>query len=259
MKFLNHTLAATLGASVAAIAIYQSARPAVDTVTPAPVVRSAPVSVAATETDAGGEERARLARENAELRARLEIAHADLIQQDTQLTHVQAQLAELRRPLVADVLSSTLRAEMKSGEVVVTGGYPLPDGRRLYAFAKPSLEKVDGADGVMIRGHYILLTDEVGKVVGLDNLATNAANTLQHGEVWLAAEEEAVFAKLKNTPGADVVVYPSLFVQPGASGKIQVGDVQLQVTPSLAESEGGLAVELRLEQPLPTAGVVTPK
>ncbi len=254
MRFLNHTLVAVAAATVASIVTYQrvvgppAELPAPKPVAVAPVTPPLPV---ASTPDPASEERDRLARENAELKAQLEAARARLVERDASLKHTYEQLEELRRPMVSDILSSTLRAELNSGEVVVTGGYRLPDGRRLYAFAKPSLHAVDGGDMVTIEGRYITLTDEVGKSVGLDNLATNAANTLQHGEVWVPGEDEAVLAQLKDTPGTEVLDYRSLSVAPGRSGTISIGDIQLKVTPSLANKDGGLGLELRLEQPQP--------
>lgn len=246
-QFLRFVLAATLGAAVASVVTVRIIRrgPAVHPV--AAVQSVAPAAPATVSPDAAVV--ARLARENADLQAQLDAARASLAEHDATLKQTKEQLAELRRPLDADILSSTLRAELKSGEVVVTGGYRLPDGKRLYAFAKPVVEQVDGQDMIKIEGRYLSLTDDAGKAVGLDSLATNAANTLQHGEVWVPAEEESVFTQLSGTAGTDVVTYPSLSVRPGSSGTISVGDIHLKVTPTRAAEGNGLGLELRLEQP----------
>ncbi len=90
---------------------------------------------------------------------------------------------------------------------------------------------------------------DVGKAVGLDNLATNAANTLQHGEVWVPGEEESVLTQLRTIPGADMQSYPSVSLRSGRSGTISIGGIQLKVTPTLAENGEGLGLDLRLEQP----------
>jgi len=262
MRFINHTLVAVVGATVASFVTYQIvARPPVEMPVSAPVtirLVEPPSDVVTTPAapDRTAEERDRLALENVELKAQLEVARARLVERDASLMHTYEQLEDLRRPMIIDMLSSTLRAELNSGEVVVTGGYRLPDGRRLYAFAKPSLQEVNGAEVVTIEGRYITLTDEVGKAVGLDNLATNAANTLQHGEVWVPGEDDAVLAQLKGTPGTEVLDYRSLSVEPGRSGIISIGNIQLKVTPTLTKKDGGLGLELRLEQPQPDANAV---
>lgn len=194
----------------------------------------------------------RLTKENAEMRKALDEARTRLLDNDALLKHTEAKLDELRRPMTADIMSSSLRAEMQPGEAIVTGGYRVADGKRLYAFATPVVETVDGKPTVRIESRYVEVTDEVGASVGLDALATNAANTLQHGEVWIADEQRDVLAKLAGAEGADVVQMTDLSVAAGVSGTISVGGIQLKVTPELAETGGGLNVELRLEQPAVT-------
>ncbi|MBW8781080.1 MAG: hypothetical protein JF599_04225 [Verrucomicrobia bacterium] len=256
MKFLKYTLAAVLGAAVASLATCQFvSRLAEATTAPAAAPRRSTPRV----PDTVKAELVRVSQENAELKAQLDAARASLVEHAATLKQTKEQLDELRRPMTADILSSTLRAELKSGEVVVTGGYKLADGRRLYAFAKPVVQQNNGRDEVMIEGRYLTLTDEAGKSVGLDTLATNAANTLQHGEVWVPEEEQSVVNQLRTTPGTEFLGYPRITVLPGSSGTIEIGDIQLKVTPTLSATHA-LSLELRLEQPLqdPPAPVAKP-
>lgn len=252
VKLLNTILVFMCGAGLASFLMYQRGkapdirelpRAQTETRAAAVVVRSDPVVVA---------ELARLMKENAEMRTALDDAQTRLLDNDAMLKHTEAKLDELRRPMTADIMSSSLRAEMKSGEAIVTGGYRVADGKRLYAFATPVMEQVDGKQVVRIESRYVAVTDEVGASVGLDALATNAANTLQHGEVWIADEQRDVLAKLTGAAGADVIKMTDLSVAAGLSGTISVGGIQLKVTPELAESGDGLNVELRLEQPAVT-------
>jgi hypothetical protein len=199
------------------------------------------------------EELEKLEKENGELGVQLAEARMQLAEREAALVKTKEALNELRRPMTEDILSSSLRAEMKSGEAIVTGGYRLPDGKRLYAFATPVLEKVDGADSVRIEGRYLAITDEAGAAVGLDGLTTNAANTLQHGEVWVADEQKTIIDQLAAAEGTDVVSYPTLSVRPGFSASIDVGGIRLKVTPERSDASDGLNVELRLEQPAITA------
>lgn len=252
MKPLPLILAAALGAVIATWATHRlisgDMRAIVSTASSAGR-GSQEVGGSVAPAPADADERERLRKENEELKAELADARARLSASDVSLQVVREQLDELRRPMEADILSSALRAEMRSGEVVVTGGYKLADGRRLYAFAKPTVRDIDGLRVVAIEGRYLTLTDEAGKSVGLDNLATNAANTLQHGEVWVPQEEAEVFAKLRSAAGVDVLTPPALTIMPGQSGAISVGGTQLKITPSLLEDGNGLDVEVRLEQP----------
>lgn len=215
-------------------------------------MQSAPAAATARPDARLAAELVKLKKENDEMREALDEAQTRLVDSDAMRKHTEAKLDELRRPMTADIMSSSLRAEMKSGEAIVTGGYRLPDGKRLYAFATPVLEQADGAGAVRVESRYLAVTDAAGATAGLDSLATNAGNTLQHGEVWLAEEQREVMGKLVGTEGVDLVVYPSVRVQPGGSAFVEVGGVTLKVTPERADDGDGLNVELRLEQPAVT-------
>jgi hypothetical protein len=188
--------------------------------------------------------------EVAELTKAKEALVGELAEVREALARTRENLAELRRPMDADVMSSALRAELKSGEVVVTGGYRLPDGTRLYAFVQPFVERAaDGADVVRISSQFRFLEDEVGAAAGLDNLATNAANTLQHGEVWVAEEQREILELIDPIAGVSGMSAPNVTVRPGASSVIELGEMRLKVTPSLAADGESLDFEVRLEQP----------
>jgi hypothetical protein len=150
---------------------------------------------------------------------------------------------------------------MKSGEAIVTGGYRVAGGKRLYAFATPVVERsADGAEQVKIEFQTFRITDEVSEAVGLDTISTNASNTLQHGEVWIAEEYAAVVEKLKTMPGMEgATLSPELAVKLGDSGVFNTEELQLKVTPERAESGDGLNVELRLEQPAVAVTSESPK
>lgn len=249
MRIYRYILAMGLAAMVASWATYRAVRRAdaqAGAVEERPAVGKHPAPAVAPAAVA---ELARLAKENAEMRAALDEAKTRLTERDATLTQTREQLAELRRPMEADILSSALRAELKSGEVVVTGGYRLPDGKRVYAFAQPVVEKVDGVDRVKIQGRLLSLTEESGKAVGLDNLSTNAANTLQHGEVWVADEQQDVLGRLSSDATVDLLTMPNITLKSGGSGLIEVGEIKLRLTPTLVGDQGGMTMELRLEQP----------
>jgi hypothetical protein len=247
VKILNYILVFLCGAGAASLLLY---KPSESTEPPEQVRAEVRVAPGGTVTvdPVVSVELARALKENAEMRVALDEAQTRLLDNDALLKHTEAKLDELRRPMTADIMSSSLRAEMKSGEAVVTGGYRVAGGMRFYAFATPVVEQVDGKPVVKIESRYVAVTDEVGAAVGLDVLATNAANTLQHGEVWIADEQRDVLAKLTGTEGADVIRMTDLSVVPGLSGTIRVGGIELTVTPELG-ADGGLSVELRLEQP----------
>lgn len=250
MKALTYILVAVLGAAAASWITWQLIAPS-EGETDARIVitrvESVPTQPPLAELNPASVER--LAREKAESEAEVETLRVRLAKLDGELARTRESLEELRRPLTSDLLSSALRAELKSGEVVVTGGYALADGTRLYAFMQPVLERVDGEDVVRITSTFRTLDDAVGRKVGLDNLATNAANTLQHGEVWIADEQRQVFEALDADMVGGLVNGPAVTMRPGESTWIEVGTMRLKVTPALTNEPGRLDFEVRLEQP----------
>ncbi len=241
VKLLNYTLAGVIGAAMATLVMH---RMSVEPPAAAPVMVRPRMVPGQSPADF-----ARLTREKAELDAQLADAQAKLAEHEATLVQTKASLEELRRPMMTDMMSSALRAELKSGEVVVTGGYKLSNGKRLYAFAQPVIEQVDGKDVVKIESRFISLTDDAGKSVGLNSIATDVANTLQHGEVWVADEQTSVLTKLNASPDADLLTSPSITVRPGSSGAIEMGDLKLKVTPVISADRSKMDFEVRLEQP----------
>lgn len=246
MKFLHYTFSAVLGAALASWATHRFlALVSEEERAPRVVYLPAP-EVLAVGGDGPGVAEAWVA----ELAAAKEALTGELAEVREALARTRENLAELRRPMDADVMSSAVRAELKSGEVVVTGGYRLPDGKRLYAFVQPFVEQAtDGAEVVRISSQFRLLADDVGAAVGLDNLATNAANTLQHGEVWMAEEQREILGLIDPIPGVTGMSAPGVTVRSGTSSVIELGEMRLKVTPMLAADGESLDFEVRLEQP----------
>ena len=253
VQFLRYTFVATLAAALAGWGTYRLLEPGLRAPAPALVLPSggvpvSPPTLAATGPSAADWER--LTREKEQLADELTEARARLQKSEQELTLTREGLEELRRPMKDEMLSSALRAELRPGEVVVTGGYRLPDGARLYAFVQPTVERIGDKDVVKIAGAVRSVSDAAGASVGLDNLATNADNTLQHGEVWQAEEQRDVFSALDATE-ARAIALPAMTVEPGASSTIEFGELRLKVTPGLAADRKSLDVEVRLEQARP--------
>lgn len=252
VKLLNYTFVGMLGAALASWVTYRLNAPKGPAPSPVPVHAEFPnPAPPAVPSGPAGAELERLNREKSDLAAELAEARLRLARSDAALTLAHENLDELRRPMTTDLLSSALSAELKSGEVVVTGGYRLPDGTRLYAFVQPTLEQIDGADRVRITSSVRAVADDAGASVGLSNLATNADNTLQHGEVWLADERRVVFEALDALPGARTVSLPEATVLPGVSSVIEFGELRLKVTPARGADADSLDFEVRVEQARP--------
>lgn len=252
MKFLSITLVVVIGAALSSWVTYRIVEPGpvVPESVQVPLGRHAAPPPPPAPGPAAAEFE-QLSRANRDLAQELAEARARLERTDAALALARENLDELRRPMMGDLLSSALSAELKSGEVVVTGGYRLPDGTRLYAFVQPTVEHGEGGDVVKIASSVRTIADEAGTSVGLGNLATNADNTLQHGEVWMADEKRAVFEALDASSGTRAVSLPEVTVRPGASSVVEFGDLRLKVTPSLGADRDSLDFEVRVEQSRP--------
>lgn len=252
LRYLPHVFCAVAGAALASWITHRLSTMAGEGASPAPRVVYLPAPEAPRfDTDLLAEETETMARANAELTDQLEEVLARLMEQNEVLALTRENLAELRRPMDADVLSSTLRAELKSGEVVVTGGYRLPDGTRAYAFVQPVVVQENGRDMLEVTGVLRAVDDDMGSAVGLDNLATNADNTLQHGEVWVEDERRVIFEALDHVSAPAGVNLPKVSVAMGNQARIRVGDMSIQVQSTLGDDRETLDFEVRLEQARP--------
>jgi RNA polymerase sigma factor (sigma-70 family) len=104
------------------------------------------------------ERAAGLERDNAEIRARLAEAAAELDKRTAELKRVKEALAELRRPLDSGntyLVSSNLKVSTKPGEVIVTGGSRLANGRRFFAFVDPRVMPLTNGKGSQGAGRQI--------------------------------------------------------------------------------------------------------
>lgn len=210
-------------------------------------------STASTTVATDPAELERLRAENARLREQLDAAFATLIETSDSLDATRTQLDRLRRPLELDISSTTLRANLTAGEGVVTGGHRLPDGRRLFALVATDA-RADGA--VDVAGRFFAVPEELVPALGLQTLATEAANTLQHGEVWVRDELESVATRLEQTPSASLLAKGATALRAGEPTEVslpaEAGGPPLTFGVNFDyDARRNLDLELRVESPAP--------
>lgn len=256
-----------LAASFTALATMRWLRPETTNL-PAPTVAAPPAAVGVSHsTEPTQESRARDA-ELRGLRAENSRLKAELLQADAEWRNLQQlrardldRLQVLSRPLTGNFSSSAIQAVLAQGEGVVTGGYRLPDGRRLFAFVQPEL---DGGGNIDALAQVVALSDATAQALGLDTLSTNADNTLQHGEIWEDGEFADVFTKMRNLGGYEVLGEDRLLVDRGATG-LPVASPRITGPLSLSLGHGSRAVnpgqvdmEVRVEFDHDAAAAATP-
>ena len=192
----------------------------------------------------------RLAEENAALRALLADAEKQLKTRADENAVAREKIAELRRPLELDLISSTLRATLTPDEAVVTGGSLLPDGSRLYFFTQARRQTEGAREVIAFDCHMLALPAEAARSVGLSTLDNVAASTLQHGEVWSAEETMTVLSNLAARKDSRFLMAPQLLLTPGKEEVITIDDAltsRLRITPTINTSGKGVDIELHLE------------
>jgi RNA polymerase sigma factor (sigma-70 family) len=254
MSLLKHAATGLACATLAGLAVYHFTTDSAQTPT-VTAPGSLHISAPATPPPAPAE-LTQLAAENAALRARLATAEAERDAREKALSSTREKLAELRRPMENDMASSALRASVQPGETLVTGGYRMSDGRRLFSFVQPEI----GTNGsVRFVNRITALTETAAAAVGLASLTTDAANTVQHGEVWAPGEMARVLRDLSKTEGSDVITSPNIVTLSGHQAIMTIGQqdgeqISLRLTPTLGADQKQLELELRLESlPAPSS------
>ena len=164
------------------------------------------------------------------------------------IMHLESQLAEFTKPFESDIRSATVDTEVLADETLVTGGYKTPDGNTNFLFLRPERTVLDdGRVAVKLSSTVIALSDEHLKGSGVEDLATNASNTLQHGEAWKNTEAESILTDLQET---GMVGMPSILALPGQAAQINIqDDLQYKVTPEFLDNGKDFQIRLRMEHP----------
>ena len=167
---------------------------------------------------------------------------------------VEKQLAEISAPLVGDMASTMFNADVKKGQSVVTGGYQTADGRNQFTILKPRIvTDRNGGKQIEIDSNLIAMSQEDTKQSGLDSLATNAKNTLQHAESWEESDVSGTMEMLQNSADSEHLGQPKTIVAPGEKFTINMtsddqSSYTLSGTAELSTDGSGVVLKARIEQ-----------
>lgn len=200
----------------------------------------------------GGEALLRLEREKALLQAELNRTKSELAQ-------AQAELSSLKRPLEEDVVSSSLSAELKPGEVLVTGGFQTADGAVQLTFVEPVvLRGANGKDQVTFSTRQVAIDAALVDELGVSSLQTTAGNVLQHGEAWSAEDYREFMSEVSQHLRTVVLTSPKITTGLGQDAKVEVGDYRVHLSADGAATGDGLNVQLRVEMPREIESGISP-
>lgn len=170
-----------------------------------------------------------------------------------ELETARVQLEKVARPLGQDVLSSTVNAEINPGESLVTGGYRTADGNYELTLLTPrSVTLEDGREAIEVDGKVLSVGSEFVEAHGLETLATNAKNTLQHAEAWMQDDVARTLAAARDTEGVGVFRSPRVTTLPSTSFTVNIGETdgaQFALEGTVARSpNGNFAIQSRVER-----------
>jgi biotin carboxyl carrier protein len=171
-----------------------------------------------------------------------------------QADDAEKQLAEIAAPLTSEMASTMFNADVKAGQSVVTGGYQTVDGRNQFTILKPRIiSDRNGGKQIEIDSNLIAMSLEDTKQSGLDSLATNARNTLQHAEAWEESDVASTMEILRDSSGSQHLGQPKCIVAPGEKFTIQMtsddqSSYSLTGTAELSGDGAGVVLKARIEQ-----------
>ncbi len=167
---------------------------------------------------------------------------------------VEKQLSEISAPLNEDMMSTMFRAEIQNGRSIVTGGYRTADGRNQFTILKPKVVRTaSGREQIEIDSHLIAMSEQDTRRSGLDTLATQARNTLQHAESWEESDVSTTMDLLRDSTDSENLGAPKVLLEPGQDFTIQMtsddrSSYTLSGTATLAPDGSGVILKARIEQ-----------
>ena len=175
----------------------------------------------------------------------------------SELDRTKTELESLSRPLNEnDVLSAAVNAVVRPGESLVTGGYQLADGRYELTFITPkgvsNSGESPGSDQILIEAKSMVVDDAFVELSGLESLATNARNTLQHAEAWSGDDVFNTFKSASESDGVDMNASPTVVTRPNEVFSVEMVDSEGKGYSLSGEADfmpdGSFAVKARAER-----------
>jgi hypothetical protein len=142
----------------------------------------------------------------------------------------------------------TVKTVLSDTQVLVTGGFPSSDGKHTFSFIAPKRHRFDdGTDAILIVERTVELDQDAIAEAGLETLATNARNTIQHAEAWEKEDMEATLSLFVEREGVSVSTGPSVLARPSEGFEIEVGGRTFRGSLDFGEAGQGFIVDTRIE------------
>lgn len=122
-------------------------------------------------------------------------------------------------------LQASVRAQVGTGQTLLTGGWPNASGGRIFVLATPSIQG-DNADQIRIKTTVFEVNSDALSKFGLDAFkADGTQSSLQ--QIFQADQANLLLKQLKETEGARLIAQTGLVTTDGRQAQVQSMDEQL--------------------------------
>lgn len=128
-------------------------------------------------------------------------------------------------PRVIQRLQASVRAQVGTGQTLLTGGWTNVSGSRIFVMATPRIQG-DNADQVGIKTTVFEVSADALARIGLDAFrADGTESSLQ--QIFAADQANLLLKQLQSTEGARLIAQTSLLTTDGRQAQVQTQDEQL--------------------------------
>jgi hypothetical protein len=161
-------------------------------------------------------------------------------------------------------LQASVRAEVGTGQTLLTGGWSSEPGKRIFIMATPLIQG-ENADQVQITTKVIEVADAALAKVGLDAFTVEGSESSLK-QVLRGDQAEELVRVLRETDGVDLLAQPRITTSDGGQAEIQVipeatgaagqgGGCAINVVPVISGDKTAIDITLqaKLNRPAPKA------
>ena len=173
----------------------------------------------------------------------------DPVEMNTKLSNAGSELSknvdqEGRWPRDEHMYSSTVRKVIKPDETLLTGGFEIQDGHRVFVTIKPRWTTYEGVRMIKEERRVVHATPEQLKATGLETMITNDENIIQHGEV----RKSDTLERLLEKHGMAITEIPYALRPSISRGGIEYGDYKIWTTPyNQGNTDGDIDMKVEIE------------
>ena len=116
---------------------------------------------------------------------------------------------------------TTVTASVGWNQTVATGGWLLPDGKRVLVFAEP-VSVADTPDSVMIKNRFVEVPDALLDQFGLGKLRAGDSQDPGTSQLFTAEQSASLLKTMETTDGVEILAAPTVITANGRQAQMSV-------------------------------------